>query len=234
MILVIFVISGFVLVLSQWWSGLDTPDSEFYLSLSVFTNAVTDRAPDDSYFWTRLGYIAPAHALTSALGVWAGFAAWKAFQLLLIVGSAFAVIRRHTDLVRTTWLTAAIATSSVIVSYLGNAYITAPVMAGTAVLIALGTSRHLAAAPFAGIVLGWLAMSYPGGALLGGSIWLALTIHTWVTKGIALRRRIQALILASLTTLGTLGIFLLAGAALFPGLNWLATYIEASKFDYGV
>ena len=37
-----------IYVLSQQWSGLDTPDSEFYASLVIFTDAVTDRAPIDS------------------------------------------------------------------------------------------------------------------------------------------------------------------------------------------
>ena len=58
-----------IFVLSQQWSGLDTPDSEFYASLAIFTDAVTDRAPIDSYYWTRLGLIAPAHLAISLLGI---------------------------------------------------------------------------------------------------------------------------------------------------------------------
>lgn len=227
-------ITAAVLVLSQWWSGLDTPDSEFYLSLSIFTDQITDRSPVDSYFWTRLGYIAPAHLLTTILGIWPGFAAWKALQLALITGSAFFLIRPHTRFINTVWLTSAIATSSVLVAYLGNSYITAPVMTGTAVLMAFATRPKVATAAVSGVVLGWLAMTYPGGALLGGTIWLALIIHSWRTQGGSLRKALAQLGIAALTTAGTLALFLAAGAVLFPGLNWFATYIEAAKFDYGI
>lgn len=227
-------ITAAVLVLTQWWSGLDTPDSEFYLTLSIFTDQITDRSPVNSYFWTRLGYIAPAHLLTSVLGIWPGFAAWKALQLALITGSAFYLIRRHARFTSTVWLTAAIPTSSVLVAYLGNSYITAPVMTGTAVLMALATHPKAATAAVSGVVLGWLAMSYPGGALLGGTVWLALLIHSWSTQRSTPRNSIAQLGIAALTTVGALALFLAAGAALFPGLNWFETYIEAAKFDYGI
>jgi len=65
-------------IVAQQWSGLDTPDSEFYASLAIFTSDVTDRAPIDSYYWTRLGLIAPAHFLIGAFGIWEGFALYKA------------------------------------------------------------------------------------------------------------------------------------------------------------
>lgn len=227
-------ITAAMLVLSQWWSGLDTPDSEFYLSLSIFTDQITDRSPVDSYFWTRLGYIAPAHLFTTIFGIWPGFAAWKALQLALITGSAFFLIRQHARFINTVWLTATISTSSVMVAYLGNSYITAPVMTGTAVLMALATRPKVSIAAVSGVVLGWLAMSYPGGALLGGTVWLALLIHSWRTQGASLRRSLAQLGISAITTASTLALFLATGAALFPGLNWFETYIEAAKFDYGI
>jgi len=46
-------------LIAQQWSGLDTPDSSFYFSLANFGSQITDRAPIDSYYWTRLGVIAP-------------------------------------------------------------------------------------------------------------------------------------------------------------------------------
>ena len=223
-----------LMILTPWWSGLDTPDSEFYLSLSLFTDQVTDRAPVDSYFWTRLGYIAPAYVLTSLLGPWVGLAAWKAFLLLAIVGSTFVVTRRHTDLIRATWLTAAVSGSSVVLAYLGNSYITAPVMAGTALVIAFGTKPTRLTNCCAGTTLGWLAMSYPGGALLGGSLWLALVIHSWQASATTNRARIEGLGITAISTGLTLGVFLLVGAWLFPGLNWFSTYVEAANFDYGI
>jgi hypothetical protein len=231
---VVLGVTGLLLLLTPLWSGLDTPDSEFYLSLSIFTDAVTDRAPVDSYFWTRLGYIAPVHVLTSLLGTWVGFAVWKAALLAAIVGSTFAVTRRHTTYTNAVWLTTAVSSSTVVLSYLGNSYITAPVMAGTALLIACATRPTRLTCIASGLTLGWLAMSYPGGALLGGTLWLTLLIHSWQAEHRDARTRIAHISLAAGSTVAALAVFLIAGAWLFPGLNWFGTYIEAANFDYGI
>ena len=42
-------------VASQSWSGFNSPDSEFYASLALFSSDVTDRAFEPAYTWTRLG-----------------------------------------------------------------------------------------------------------------------------------------------------------------------------------
>ena len=55
-------------LISERWAGLDTPDSSFYASLGLFGDEVTDRAPFPSYYWTRLGVIAPVRALTEVFG----------------------------------------------------------------------------------------------------------------------------------------------------------------------
>ncbi|MCF8542125.1 MAG: hypothetical protein K9G24_03490, partial [Candidatus Nanopelagicales bacterium] len=60
----VLVITILVALISQRWAGLDTPDSSFYASLALFGDEITDRAPIDSYYWTRLGYIAPVGLLT--------------------------------------------------------------------------------------------------------------------------------------------------------------------------
>ena len=226
----IAVITIAFLVLTPWWSGLDTPDSEFYASLAIFTDQITDRAPIDSYFWTRLGYIAPVHALISVLGIWGGFAAYKALLLAIITTSTYTLARRSIGFWRATWLTAAVVASSVLLAYLGNPYITGTIMAGTAALAALATFKQPAAAIASGAVLGWMAMAYPGGALLGGSIWIALLVYR--TRTTANPHPVATFVTAALTTLVSLAAFWLAGRALFPGLDWLGTYIEASSFDY--
>ena len=80
-------VTGITLVtaaVSQRWASL-LLDAMFYASESVFGSAVTDRAVETSYYWTRLGYIVPVRALTTALGTWAGF---EAFRILLIAGLA--------------------------------------------------------------------------------------------------------------------------------------------------
>jgi len=221
-----------LLLISQWWSGLDTPDSEFYASLAVFTDQVTDRAPEDSYYWTRLGYITPVHVLTSTLGIWVGFAAYKALLLLIITASIFAIARQRTDFWAATWLTAATASSSVMLAYLGNPYLTATVMAGTAATIALVLRTSTAASIGAGLALGWTAMAYPSGALLAGVLWIGLFTYTIRTKDRSRNHAVKALIITAGTTVLTLIAFELSGRVLFPDLNWLGTYIEWSSFDH--
>ena len=66
-----------ITAIAQRWSGLDTPDSSFYASLSLFGDQVTDRVPFTSYYWTRLGYIAPVSVLTAILGAFPGFVTLK-------------------------------------------------------------------------------------------------------------------------------------------------------------
>ena len=110
-------LTAIVFLIAQRWSGLDTPDSSFYASLALFGDEVTDRAPDDSYYWTRLGYIAPVRGLTLLLGPWIGFALYKALLLMLITGSAYLLLKRHMNWVSATFLTATVTTSTVVLSY---------------------------------------------------------------------------------------------------------------------
>lgn len=223
-----------LVLIARQWSGLDTPDSEFYASLSIFTDQVTDRAPIDSYYWTRLGLIAPQHGLIGLLGIWEGFAAYKAFLTLVITTSIYSTARAFTGVWQATWLTAAAASSSVMLAYLGNPYITGSIMAGTSALIALGIRMGPTSAAISGVVLGWMAMTYPGGALLGGTIWLALVIYRCRTARPAFAYLARLIGYATATTVVTLIAFLLIGRSLFPGLDWLQTYLDASSFDYSV
>ena len=78
---------------AQHWTGLDTPDSEFYATLGLFGSDVTDRSVDPAYTWTRLGYIAPVRLLVTVLGPWAGFAARRFVLIVIIVASLYAIVR---------------------------------------------------------------------------------------------------------------------------------------------
>ncbi len=86
-----------ITTIAQRWSGLDTPDSSFYATLALFGDDVTDRAPFTSYYWTRLGYIAPVGLLTSLLGAFPGFLAYKFLLTTAITVSAYVITRRHTS-----------------------------------------------------------------------------------------------------------------------------------------
>ena len=226
LVLAITLFTG-LLSTSQRWAGLDTPDSSFYASLGLFGDQVTDRAPDDSYYWTRLGYIAPVRLLTSVLGIWPGFATYRLLLLLLIVAGTYITVRRFTGVLSAGFLALITSLSTVVLSYLGNPYITASVMAGTAVLVACAMFESRWAGAAAGVGLGWLVMVYPPGALLAGTIWLVLRIQA--------RTRWAPLFIAAVTTAVTFGVFLLSGRVLFPGKDWLRAYLDANAhIDYSV
>ena len=227
-------ISTLIFLVAQNWSGLDTPDSEFYASLAIFTEQVTDRAPIDSYYWTRLGMIVPAHASISILGIWEGFAVYKALLIVIFTSSLFSISRRFTGFWRATWLTAAAASSSIVVAYFGNPYVSATVIAGLAGLLALSLRDDTAGAIGSGVALGWLAMTYPTGAMLGTIVWVSLRIYLRSTNAVTWRRTLQPLAITAATLVLTFGIFWLFGRLLFPSLNWWQTFIEASAQDHAV
>ena len=223
-----------IYVLSQQWSGLDTPDSEFYASLAIFTDAVTDRAPIDSYYWTRLGLIAPAHLVISLLGIWEGFAVYKAFITLILSASLFAIFRHFTGFWRATWLTAAGASSSIVVAYLGNPYVSATVVAGLAALLAFTIHGRLWGAIGGGIALGWLVVTYPTGALLGLTISMSMVTYRLRSSTPDWSRVVRRAATACAALLLTVGGFLLAGRVLFPDLDWISSVLLASGQDHSV
>lgn len=222
-------------LVSQRWTGLDTPDSGFYASLALFGSEVTDRAPEPSYYWTRLGYIVPVHLVTTVLGPWIGFAAWRMFLLLLIVGSSYLILRQFTGRLAAGTLAATISLSSAVLSYLGNTYLTGTVLAGIMVAIAAPlVGRRWPSAVLGGAVLGWLAMVNPYGAFLAGGMWLVALVSTvWVTRWRTARGLVQQGAVAALAGTATFLVFLGAGRAVFPALDWFAVYLEwNAKVNY--
>jgi hypothetical protein len=223
-------------LIAQQWTGLDTPDSIFYFSLANFGSEVTDRAPIDSYYWTRLGVIAPTYALTHVFGPWIGYFIWRLLLLATIIAAIYIATRKFNAARNTSALLAgSLATSTVILSYLGNPYVIATAFAAIAITTtsALFTSKK--AAITSGAALGWLAMINPYAALLAGSIWLAIKIqnhfaHKPKTK---ITQLITRFALATTSAAITFGAFLVIGTQLFPGMNWFTTYLEwNAKLDY--
>ena len=220
-----------ITAIAQRWSGLDTPDSSFYASLALFGDEVTDRAPFPSYYWTRIGYIAPVGVLTAIFGAFPGFLAYKFLLTAAISVSAYLIARRHTQPWIAAWLTAAIITSSVVLSYLGNPYLTGSVLAGTSILIALGTATEPSriSAILAGIAMGWVAMVNPPGALLAGTLWLVLVLNNGASSdGLT---RMQTLLFALPGFFIVVAAFVIIGTAVFPSENWISTYTSALGID---
>ena len=213
-------------LIAQQWAGLDTPDSSFYFSLANFGSEVTDRAPIDSYYWTRLGVIAPTYALTQVFGPWVGYFIWRLLLLATIIAAIYIATRKFTATRQTGALLAgSLATSTVILSYLSNPYVTATSLAVIAITTTSALFTSKTATIISGASLGWLAMINPYAALLAGSIWFAITVqHYFANKNT--RRAAQLLqqfIITAASAAVTFGAFLFIGTQLFPGLNWFAT-----------
>ena len=218
-------ISLAISLIAQRWTGLDTPDSSFYASLGLFGSEVSDRALFNSYYWTRLGVILPNRLLHEVFGTWGGFAVFRFLLILAIVGSTYALCRRFVSIPTAAFVTSAVSLSSVVLSYLGNPYLTGSVMAGTAVLIALSQSDRRSAAIGAGATLGWLAMVNPPGLLLAGTIWLVLRIQR--------RAPFMHLLVSALSATITFVGFLALGRWAFPAMDWFGSYVnENARIDY--
>ena len=215
---------------AQRWAGLDTPDSSFYTSLGLFGSEVTDRTFEPSYFWTRLGVIAPFRGLTALLGTWAGFAAWRMLLIGIFVASAYLVLRRFTGIASAGFLTLAVSLSTVVLSYFGNTYLTGAVLAGTMALVACATIGGRGSAAVAGVLLGWLAMVNPPGVLLAGVIWVAVSVHA---RARTAKDVVATFAIAAGTTALTFLAFLGIGRLMFPGMDWLGAYLDANAtMDY--
>lgn len=226
---------------SKQWAGFNSPDSEFYASLALFGNEVTDRAPEPAYYWTRLGFIAPVRAVVSILGPWGGFALWRFLLIALIAASLYWLVRQRS----TRQLAAVIALfaslNTMVLSYVGNPYLTGTIIAATLLLIALatwcvfGTPRiSWLPALLSGATAGWLLMLNPYACFLALSMWVGVRI---VGICVATARRWRVLLIDVLAaTVGftvALLTFLGFGLLLFPGRSWIGTYLDWNgRLDY--
>ncbi len=206
---------------AQRWSGWTPPDSSFYLTLGLFGSDVTDRAIDDSYFWTRVGAIAPVRGLTEILGTWPGLVAFRLLLVALLVTASYVALRRFTGRVCASFLTMAWCLSTVVLSYLGNPYMTGAVLAGTTAVIAAALYTSLRASIVAGALLGWLATLHQPGFLLALTVWFVISVQ----RGFGWRRALSTFGAAAVVLVAFIGI----GKLMFPGLNWLDTVVRSSR-----
>ena len=240
---IVLAISVFAAFLSgsRAWAGFNSPDSEFYASLALFGSDVTDRSVDPAYTWTRLGYIAPVRLLVTVLGPWAGFAAWRFVLIVIIVASLYAIVRMTSTRELAVMVAAVAALNTMVLSYVGNPYLTGSILAALTLLLALGVWGSLAGperdwlpSALSGAVGGWLVMLNPYALLLGLTMWIALR-EVGLFTGSANRWRM----LVRDTSAAAVGFavafvaFLAAGLVIFPGRNWIQTYLTwNSQLDY--
>ncbi|MCX6424319.1 MAG: hypothetical protein NTV96_07165 [Actinobacteria bacterium] len=226
---------------SRQWVGFNSPDSEFYASLALFGNEVTDRAIDPAYFWTRLGFIAPVRGLTSLLGPWAGFALWRFLLIALIAASLYWLIRQVSSRKLASVIALFAALNTMVLSYVGNPYLTGTILAATLLFIALGTwctfgTPRISWLPafISGATAAWLLMLNPYACFLALSMWVGIRL---VGVYVAHTDRWRALLFDTVAAIAgfavSLLMFIALGLLLFPGLNWVSTYLYWNgRLDY--
>ena len=226
---------------SRQWAGFNSPDSEFYASLALFGSDVTDRAIEPAYTWTRLGYIAPVRLLVTAGDPWTGFAIWRLLLILVIVGSTYVLVKRASNRVLAVGVALFASLNTMVLSYVGNPYLTGAIMAATTLFLALAVwctlgsqrARWLPGA-LSGLVAGWLVMLNPYALFLALSMWLAVRAVGLFTDAEERWRRL--LIDAGAAAVGfvvSITGFLAAGAVIFPGRSWVGTYLDWNgRLDY--
>lgn len=211
------------------------------LRVALFGSDVTDRSVDPAYTWTRLGYIAPVRLLVTVLGPWAGFAAWRFVLIVIIVASLYAIVRMTSTRELAVMVAAVAALNTMVLRYVGNPYLTGSILAALTLLLALGVWGSLAGperdwlpSTLSGAVGGWLVMLNPYALLLGLTMWIALR-EVGLFTGSANRWRM----LVRDTSAAAVGFavafvaFLAAGLVIFPGRNWIQTYLTwNSQTDY--
>ena len=240
---VIIAISVFSAFLSgsRQWAGFNSPDSEFYASLALFGSDVTDRALEPAYTWTRLGYIAPVRLLVTTADPFTGFAIWRFLLILVIVGSIYLLVKKASNRPLAVGVALFASLNTMVLSYVGNPYLTGSIMAATTLFLALaawcafgGSKPRWLPGALSGLLAGWLVMLNPYALFLALSMWLAVRAVGLVAES---ERRWQRLLVdAGAALIGfavSLAAFLAAGAVIFPGRSWIGTYLDWNgRLDY--
>ena len=242
-VLAVLAISVFTAFLSgsRQWTGFNSPDSEFYASIAAFGTDVVDRSLEPAYYWTRLGYIAPVRGAIGWLGPWAGFALWRFVLILVIVGSVYWLVRQVSSRSLAVVLATGVSLSTVVLSFVGNTYLTGTVLAATILMLALGVwciestaRRPWLPAALSGVVGAWLVMLNPYALFLGLAMWLGIRFIGLVTaddgRWAALARDAAA---AAVGMIAGTAAFIGIGRIMFPGRDWIGTYLDwNSRLDY--
>ena len=224
---------------AETYTFLHTPDSEFYASLSAYGSQITDRAPEDAYYWTKLGLIVPQYLLSQFLGFETAHALFRAWLILCTVASAYAVGRSSGS--RSVGALGAlfVGLNSVLLGFFGDTYVTGAGIASLAVLFALlfhaprgGSGKRLLWFGV-GLDFGWMLMLHPNVVVIAAPAAVVLAVGgqlVMTTRG--LRPLVARVAWAILGLLVALLVHILAGAVIFPGLNWVDTVVTWSlKID---
>lgn len=228
-LLLVLVVPALVLLAvgAARWTPPNTPDSEFYLSLSSFGHQITDRAVTPAYYWTRLGVIAPLRLFTHVLGVDAGYALWRWLLLSVAVVPAYYLGRSIMGRGAGAAGAAVVGLNTVFLTVVANPYPTGAVVAilagEVAVLgLAMGTSgaRQRGLLVSAGALVGWVAMCNQIAGVYGVLVAVPFAVVLLARRP---RHGITGLVFAAGAAVTVFLGLLFVGTILFPQLVWWAT-----------
>jgi hypothetical protein len=218
---------------SENWTGPYTPDSEFYLTLSIFGDEVNQRAVQPAYYWTKLGYIAPVHVLTSFLEVSAAFSVFRALLIMLTIAAAMRIAKVYqrsnfTGII----VSLTFGLNSVYLFWFGNTYFTGVALAITTLAIALTLGlikdrtvvSKLGDSSLLGICLAWLLMMNPWVLIVTGGT-AALMFLSTRPQAKLFGNTIRVSIFVTLGFFAGLGMFLIISELIFPHQSWLQTVL---------
>ncbi len=224
------------------WTFLDSPDSEFYLSLSIFGDEANSIAPYPAYYWTRTTLIAPLNFLINTFGTEVGF---LLFRILLTIICSLAILNIVNRIGLSKFFypiaTTAVLMNPAIVIARGNPYITytgvALVTLTVSLLIEIFTNDDLTVSrslhKFRSLSLGLTLASI---LFLNVFIFLMVLITTLLLflSVPILQNRFRLYVLAIffwiLGFLSGVLAFLKLSENIFPEMNWFSTtkyYLEA-------
>ena len=133
------------------------------------------------------------------------------------------------------------ALNTMVLSYVGNPYLTGTIIAATLLFIALGTwctfgPPRISWLPafISGATVAWLLMLNPYACFLALSMWVGIRL---VGVFVAHTDRWRALLFDAMAAIAgfavSLLMFIALGLMLFPGLNWVSTYMYWNgRLDY--
>ncbi len=232
--IIIFII--YFLLPFNKWNGYFSPDSEFYLSLSVFGSELTGKVVNPAYYWTRSGQIIPEHFVTTLFGWNLGLQLAQFGKILTIAISVFYIfyVSSKKILVSLFFMTM-ILLNGTLLTMLGNTYLTISAMSIISVFFALVRSNldslHLNNKQnFFSLVglatlISFSVFVYP---ILTFQLGLILiTTFIWVILSRIPHKQHFAVILIIFVCclILSFSIFLTITESFFPNLNWIETVL---------
>lgn len=210
------------------WTQPHTPDSEFYFTLAVFGDEVTDPAVESAYYWTRVGVVVPLRGLISVFGVEGGYAVWHLLLIAVALVPMYELVKRLLSRPAAIGAALFVLLNLVFLTTVGNTYVSSTVVplliAESALLVGAATAtsrtRRTVSVLLAGVCVGWIVAC--------NQLALILAVCVAAAGLIAIPRKhwknsITGVLAAAWAAASVFLALVFAGAIVFPRFNWWAT-----------